>query len=280
MSRCQHDYEVIFVDDGSTDNTLEIIERFSEENSKINYISLSRNFGHQMALKAGLDHADGDCVVSMDADMQHPPEIIERMIQKWQQGYEVVYTIRKQSRQLPFIKRGTSKLFYGLMSLLAQIRIEKGAADFRLMDKSVIEVFKNITESSLFVRGMVSWMGFKQCSINYVPNDRYAGLTKYSMKKMLSFALDGITSFSIRPLRLATVLGIAISGLSFLYGIYALIMYVFTDRAILGWTSVLGSVLFIGGLQLLMLGIFGEYLGKLFIESKKRPTYIIRKKNL
>jgi len=273
-------YEILLVDDGSADNTLEIIQRLSEQNEKVKYLSFSRNFGHQMALKAGLDHATGDCVICMDADLQHPPELIDQMIGKWKEGYDVVYTVREDGTNVPFLKKGTARLFYTFINRISNIKLDRGVADFRLLDRSVVEVFREINESSLFIRGMVSWVGFKQCAIKYRPENRFSGESKYSYGKMVSFALDGITSFSVKPLHLATLFGMTVSLLSFLYGLFAIFMSFFTDRVISGWTSVIVSVLFIGGLQLLMLGILGEYLGKLFIESKKRPIYIIRKKKL
>jgi glycosyltransferase involved in cell wall biosynthesis len=274
------DYEILLVDDGSADNTLEIIQRLSEQHDKVKYLSFSRNFGHQMALKAGLDHATGDCVICMDADLQHPPELIDQMIGKWKEGYDVVYTVREDGTNVPFLKKGTARLFYTFINRISNIKLDRGVADFRLLDRSVVEVFRNINESSLFIRGLVSWVGFKQCAIKYLPENRFSGESKYSYGRMVSFALDGITSFSVKPLHLATLFGMAVSLLSFLYGLFAIFMHFFTNRVISGWTSVIVSVLFIGGLQLLMLGILGEYLGKLFIESKKRPIYIIRKKKL
>jgi len=274
------DYEILFIDDGSTDQTLSRIQKLSDQNQHIKYMSFSRNFGHQKALKAGLDHASGDCVISMDADLQHPSELIDRMIEKWDQGCEVVCTIRQETKNLPPFKRKSAALFYKLLNLVSSINLQSGAADFRLMDRSVVEVFKDFNEHHLFVRGLVSWMGFKECSIEYVPNNRLSGRSKYSVKKMCLFALDGLTSFSVKPLHLATVLGLIVSLFAFLYAIFALIAKFVADKLVSGWTSVIISVLFIGGIQLLMLGILGEYLGKLFIESKKRPNYIIREKKL
>ena len=275
-----NDYEIIIIDDGSTDRTLENVLKLSEQNEKLKYISFSRTFGHQNALKAGLDHAVGDCVISMDADLQHPPELIDQLIQKWNEGYEIVYTIRQEERKLPLFKRMSSALFYKIMNLLSNIDLQKGTADFRLMDKSVVEVFKDINESHLFIRGMVSWIGFKECSISYVPNDRFCGESKYSFPKMIFLALDGLTSFSVKPLHFATVLGIIISLLAFVYASYAVLARYIIGKELSGWVSLLVSILFLGGIQLLMLGILGEYLGKLFVESKKRPIYIIRKKKL
>jgi polyisoprenyl-phosphate glycosyltransferase len=270
----------MLVDDGSADNTFELIQALSEQNDKLKYLSFSRNFGHQMALKAGIDYATGDCIICMDADLQHPPELIDRMIQKWREGFEIVYTVREDRKNISFFKRKTASLFYKFINSISNIKLERGVADFRLLDRSVVDVLRSINESSLFIRGLISWVGFKQCSIHYLPDNRFSGRSKYSFKKMLSFALDGITSFSIKPLHLATLFGVVVSLSSFFYGIFAISMYLFTDRVISGWTSVIASVLFIGGMQLLMLGILGEYLGKLFIESKKRPLYIIKKKKL
>jgi len=271
-------YELLFIDDGSTDKTLQHIKELSANEHKIKYISFSRNFGHQNALKAGFDHAVGDCVISMDSDLQHPVELIDQMIQKWKEGFEVIYTIREDGPELPMFKRLTSHIFYKFINRISNTMIPERSADFRLLDRVVVDVLKDINESFLFVRGMISWVGFKQCGIRYAANDRFSGKTKYSQKKMFLFALNGITSFSIKPLHIATLLGLTISLASFCYGFYAIIMKLLTNRTVPGWSSVLVSVLFIGGLQLLVLGILGEYIGKLFIESKKRPNYIIKEK--
>lgn len=274
-----HDYEILLVDDGSEDNTLEILKCLHEKNSRIHYISLSRNFGHQNALKAGLDHARGDCVITMDADLQHPPELIPQLVEKWLEGYEVVYTIRKDDPGLSWIKRKTSGIFYKLMNWLSDIHIKKGAADFRLLDRSVVEVLKEVREYYLFFRGMTAWVGFRQYAVEYMPDNRFSGQSKYSLKRMLGFALTGITSFSLKPLRLSVLLGVFFAVFAFVYGIYAILMKFFSDQAIPGWASVLVSVLFIGGIQLVVLGIVGEYIGKLFMESKRRPHYIVKEKS-
>ncbi len=274
------DYELLFVDDGSTDKTLQHIKELAAKDHKIKYISFSRNFGHQKALKAGFDHAVGDCVISMDGDLQHPVELIDQMIQKWREGFEVIYTIREDSPKLPISKRLTSSIFYKFINKISNTTIPKGAADFRLLDRVVVDVLKDINENFLFVRGIISWVGFKQYDIRYAANDRFSGKTKYSRKKMFLFALNGITSFSTKPLHIATLLGLIISLVSFCYGLYAIMMKLLTNRTVPGWSSVLVSVLFLGGLQLLVLGILGEYVGKLFIESKKRPNYIIKDKRL
>ena len=272
--RGNRDYEIIYVDDGSSDNTLNNIVDLAKRDENVKYISFSRNFGHQNALKAGLDHAAGECVISMDADMQHPPELIGEMIEKWREGYDIVYTIRDDSSDQNVFKKMTSLLFYRMINWLANLKLYQGVADFRLLDSSVVRVIKNFNETFLFFRGLIEWIGFKQFGITYTPRERYSGRTKYSLRKMIAFALAGITSFSVKPLHLATLSGFLLSGLSGLYGLYALYIYFFTGRVIQGWTSVLVSVLFIGGFQLIILGIIGEYIGKMFIEGKKRPNYI------
>jgi len=278
---CDYSYEVIFVDDGSIDDTLDKIKEISSQHPQIKYLSFSRNFGHQNALKAGLDSAKGDCVISMDADLQHPPSIITKLVDKWQEGFDVVYTIRKDNKKTGFLKKLSSALFYRLIKSFSNTKIPKGAADFRLLDKKVIEEIKTIKENYLFIRGLISWMGFEQTQIEYTSQERYAGKTKYSFRKMWKFAFSGITSFSTKPLQISTIIGFVIAFAAFIYGIYAIIASLFTDIKIeAGWTSLVVSVLFIGGLQLIMIGIIGEYLGKMFIENKRRPNYIIKESNI
>jgi len=274
------DYELLFIDDGSNDDTLERIKYQNSLNNRINYLSFSRNFGHQNALRAGLDYASGDCVISMDGDMQHPPEIIPKMIEKWQEGYDIVYTKRQDDPKIPYFKRKTAQYFYTLMNKFSDVKIDRGAADFRLLDKNVVKVLRNIKEGNLFMRGMISWLGFKQCGIDYMPEERFWGKTKYTIRRMMKFAITGITSFSIRPLHISTIFGYLIAISAFFYGVYAVYVKIFTNKTISGWTSLLLAVLFIGGIQMIMLGILGEYIGKLFMESKKRPNYIIREKSL
>jgi len=212
----------------------------------------------------------------MDADLQHPPRLIDQMIQKWKGGFEVIYTIRENNPELPIFKKLTSSIFYKFINKISNTTIPEGSADFRLLDRVVVDILKDIKENSLFIRGITSWIGFRQCGIRYVADKRFRGKTKYSQRKMFLFALSGIVSFSVKPLHIATLLGLIISLISFCYGFYAIIMKLLTNRTIPGWSSVLASVLFIGGLQLLVLGMLGEYLGRLFIESKKRPNYIIK----
>lgn len=273
-------YELLFVDDGSKDATAEVILGLRSGNEHVKLLQLSRNFGHQAALKAGLDHAQGDCVISMDADLQHPPELIPDLLKKWNEGYEVVFTQREEDKNLSWMKRTTSQLFYRLAQKLSSVQLHAGTADFRLLDRAVVDVLKELDESYLFYRGLVSWVGFKQVALRYKASDRFAGSSNYTYRKMFALALSGITSFSIRPLQLSIFLGLFIASLAGLYGIYVVYAFAFTDQALPGWTSTTASVLFIGGVQLIMLGVLGEYVGKGFIEGKGRPNYIIRKKDL
>lgn len=274
-----YDHAIIFVDDGSNDGTLEEIKMRAAGDQHVFFISLARNFGHQNALKAGLDIADGDCVIMMDGDMQHPPDLIPEMLQQWESGYDIVYTIRKDHKEIPLMKRKTSNMFYNLINNLSDIDLEPGTADFRLMDKKVVAAFRNFKEKDLFMRGLVKWMGFNQIGIEYDPAQRMEGRSKYTLKKMIRFALQGITSFSTRPLYIAAYLGFIFSLLSLLYVPYIVYSYYF-GHAINGWASVIATIAFFGGLQLMILGIIGMYLGKLFIQSKQRPHYIVKESNM
>ncbi len=275
-----YQFEILFVNDGSSDNTLEEIKSLCAENGNVCYISLSRNFGHQNAIKAGIDNVDADAVITMDADMQHTPSLIYKMIKFWEEGYDVINTKRLDSEGQNWFKKKTSSLFYRILNFLSYVHIEPGTADFRLLDKRIINELKQWGEQNLFFRGIIPWLGFKQYTFSYYPDKRLSGKTKYTLKKMIGFALDGVTSFSIKPLRLSILLGISLSFFSFIYMLYAIYISIFTEKAIQGWTSVILSVLFIGGIQLFMIGIIGEYLGKLFIENKKRPNYIINEKSI
>jgi len=275
-----YDYEIIFVDDGSSDASLEVMNILCNRYPRIKYLSFSRNFGHQAAVKAGLDHARGDCAISMDADLQHPPELIPDMLRKWQEGYDIVYTTRLDDKKLSPFKRLSSRLYYKMINTLSDIKIERGAADFRLMDRKVLDIIRNLNENNLFLRGMVKWLGFCQIGIAYEPGARTSGYTKYSVSKMFSLAIEGITSFSTRPLRLATWIGLFASFIGFLYGLYAVYGYFFTDYNLTGWSSLIIAVIFLGGVQLITLGIIGEYIGKLFMQVKGRPNYIIKMTNI
>jgi len=274
------DYEILFIDDGSGDSTLNMLKELHSDDKKINYLSFSRNFGHQNALRAGTKYANGDCIVSLDGDLQHPPEIIPELIKKWEEGYDIVYTIRKDINRLPFVKRITSRLFYRIMNSISDIDFKFGEADFRLLDRKVADEVNNLGEDAVFLRGMIKWLGFKQTGVEYTPDKRIWGSTQYSGKKMFSLAMSGITGFSTKPLRISTMIGIIIALLSLVYGVYALYVKLFTDNAIEGWTSVFFMVSLIGGIQLIMIGILGEYLGKTFMETKKRPHFIISENSL
>lgn len=279
FSDLPYEYAINFVDDGSTDGTITELKRLASEHNNIFYISLARNFGHQNALKAGLDLVDADAVIMMDGDMQHPPDLIPEMIEQWKAGNDIVYTIRKDHKEMPLMKRKTSNMFYNLINNLSDIELEQGTADFRLMDRRAVEIFRTFKETDLFMRGLVKWMGFRQLGIEYDPAQRTQGKSKYTLKKMVRFALQGITSFSTRPLYIATYLGFIFSLLSLLYIPYIAYSY-YVDRAINGWASIIATIAFFGGLQLMILGIIGMYLGKLFMQSKQRPHYIVRESNI
>ncbi len=280
LAKVHYRYEIIVVDDGSTDKTLDKILQISKNDRRIKYISLSKNFGHQNALKAGLDNAIGEAVISMDADLQHPPELMIEFLKKWEEGYDVVFSIRNDTLNSSFLKRKTAKTFYGLLNSLSDIKIVPGAADFRLLDRKVVNVILNLNENELFIRGLVSWIGFKQIGIEYYPDKRYSGESKYTLIKMFNFGLQGITSFSIRPLYIATYLGIGFSILSIVVYIPYILLSFYSGHVVSGWSSVLATVVFLGGLQLMILGILGIYVGKLFMQVKKRPSYIIQLSNI
>lgn len=275
----KYNLEYLFVDDGSTDNTLAVLESISTQKRNVYFIELSRNFGHQCAVKAGLDFAKGDCVISMDCDLQHPPKMLKELLRKWEDGYDVVYTRRAENKNAPFFKRKTSNAFYGIVNWLTDTKIEKGTADFRLMDRAVLDVFSTFNENDLFIRGLVKWIGFKQIGIDYDPDKRFSGESKYTLKKMLRLAFNGITSLSIRPLHLAIYLGFTISMLSLLYLPYVLFSYFFSGHYTYGWGSVLLTIAFFSGIQLCVLGIIGIYIGKMFMQVKNRPLYIVKKTN-
>ncbi|PWS26094.1 glycosyltransferase [Pedobacter yonginense] len=279
FSTIHYDYEIILVDDGSADHTLEKIKEYANTSENIFFLEFSKNFGHQLAVKAGMDHAYGDCVISMDCDMQHPPELIPEMLLKWEEGFEVVYTIREEDKALSKGKRSSSSLFYKLLNWLSDIDLEPGAADFRLLDQKVVNIFRNFHENEPFLRGLVKWLGFKQYAIKYNPAARFSGKSKYTVKKMFRLALHGVTSFSIKPLYSAVYLGFIFSFASVLYIPY--VIYAFVNNVeVSGWASMLMTIVFFGGLQLIILGIIGIYVGKMFMQAKNRPNYIIRSTNI
>lgn len=271
--------EILFVDDGSSDQSLREIKNLAKVYSAVKFISFSKNFGHQKALMAGLNVAKGDCVISMDADMQHPPHVIPQLIEEWQNGFDIVYTIRKD-KNISFFKKISSSLFYKIINWLSDVEIQKGTADFRLVDQKIVAELRKMNELHIFYRGLIPWIGFNTKGIEYEAEDRAFGTSKYTFSKMFSFALDGITSFSTKPLRLSIYLGLSIALLSFIYAIFVIFITLFTNMTISGWSSTISVILFIGGFQLIILGIIGEYIGKMYMENKNRPNYIIKDSNL
>lgn len=268
--------ELIFVDDGSNDQSWDLISRLHREDNRVRAIRLSRNFGHQVALMAGIDIAKGNAVITMDADLQHPPEFIASLVSKWKEGYEVVYATRSHRGHLRLFKRLTSSSFYRLTQLIARRAPPPLAADFRLLDMKVVNELRKLKERTRFLRGLVGWVGFEEICIPYEEDRRHAGTSKYTFAKMVRLAVDGITAFSSFPLRLSFYFGLLVSILSFIYALYAIYVHFFTSEAVPGWTSVLVSVLFLGGVQLITLGIVGEYLSRVYEEVKERPLYIVR----
>jgi dolichol-phosphate mannosyltransferase len=279
LSVCNYAYEILFVDDGSTDDTLGQIKYLASADPKVKFIELSRNFGHQNALKAGLDMCNADIIIMMDCDLQHPPHLINELLRNYELGYEIVRTHRVDGNSVGFIKSKTSSLFYNMISKFSDIKIEEGSADFRLISGTAITHLKSFNEFDLFYRGLVKWIGFKQISIEYKAEKRYSGVTKYTYNKMLSFGVKGFTSFSTKPLYFAAYLGLFFASMSLLYIPY--IIYTFyMGTEVHGWASVIATVAFFGGLNLMILGIIGFYISKLFIQSKNRPHYIVKASNL
>ncbi|WP_185269563.1 glycosyltransferase family 2 protein [Chryseobacterium bernardetii] len=273
-------FEIIFVNDGSRDNTQQKLEELSQKYEEVKFIEFSRNFGHQPAVKAGMDFADGNAVISMDGDLQQPPELIPEMIKKWEEGYDIVFTVRTYPKQISYFKRKTSDVFYKLLSSLSDVNLTKGGgSDFRLMDANAVEAMRSFKEDDLFLRGLTSWMGYKQIGIDFTAGERMTGESSYNLKKMLKFAFTGITAFSVKPLYLAAYLGFLFSFFSVI-GYAGYVIYAFVARTeISGWASLIMTIVFFGGLQLIILGIIGIYLGKIFKQVKERPNYIIKNKN-
>jgi len=268
-------YEIIFVDDGSSDATFEIIRKLNSRNSAIRGFSFSRNFGHQTALFAGLSKSRGEVIISMDGDMQHPPALIPALIEKFEQGYDIVNTKRIDAASTSWFKRLSSKWYYKILNALSDVEIEPAAADFRLMNRKSVDALNSLPETHRFTRGLVGWMGFKQAIVPYQAAARHAGASKYTFFKMLRFGLDGILSFSVKPLRIAFYTGLFVSFAALLYAVYAVVQF-FLGSTIEGWTSILVSVLFIGGVTLLSLGVIGEYIARIFNEVRRRPMYFFK----
>ena len=274
-----YDYEIIFVDDGSIDDTLNKLQSFAYNDNNVKVISFSRNFGHQAAVTAGIKYVTGDATLIIDSDLQDPPEVIPDMLKLWEDGNEVIYGKRKTRKKESVFKLVTAKMFYNTLNVLSDIEIPKDTGDFRLVDKKVIDVINELPEHNKFLRGLFSWAGFKQKAYMYNREERFAGKTKYSFKKMLKLAFDGIVSFSTKPLKIVGALGIFSIIVSFLLLIYAILSYMFKfGNLTAGWTSIMVAITFFAGVQLLSIWIISEYIARIYDESKNRPEYIINKK--
>lgn len=274
------DYEFIFVNDGSKDASMALLLELSQLDSHIKYIDFSRNFGHQIAVSAGLDVTRGDSVVIIDADLQDPPELIIEMYEKRKEGFEVVYAKRRKRQGESFFKKITAKMFYRTLARITSLDIPLDTGDFRLMDKKIVEIMRKMPEQNKFLRGQISWIGFNQTYVEYDRASRHAGNSGYPLSKMLRFALDGITAFSDYPLRLATVSGFVVSGIAFLMMIYALVSRLIWEDYQPGWASIILAVLFIGGIQLLSIGVIGEYVNRIAANVRNRPLYVVRDSNV
>ncbi len=269
-------YEIVYVDDGSRDGTLSALRAIHASDPNVTVVELSRNFGHQTAVTAGLEIAKGQVVIIIDADLQDPPEVIPKMLEKWQEGYEVVYGVRDSRAGETGFKTWTAKAFYRLINALSDVDIPLDTGDFRLLDRKAVEAIKSMPERHRLLRGMCSWIGFRQYGLKYARAPRFAGATKYPVRKMLNLALDGIASFSTVPLRLLALIGFVAAGLSVIGIVYALVVRLFTHTWVAGWAISFIGMLFLGGLQMISIGIVGEYVGRIYTEAKQRPLYLAR----
>lgn len=276
VNRLNISYEIICIDDGSRDNTLKCLINHHYGDPAIKVVSFSRNFGKEIALTAGIDHTQGKAVIPIDADLQDPPELIEQLIDKWREGYDVVYAQRRLRLDDSCLKRLTAKAFYWTIGKVSPVEIPANVGDFRLLDRRVVEALKQMPERTRFMKGLFAWVGFKQCSIPYDRQPRYQGQSKWNYWKLWNFALDGITSFSLIPLKIWTYLGLTISFLAFLYAAYLIIFTLIAGITVPGYISLMVVILFLGGIQLIGLGIIGEYLGRIYEETKQRPLYLVQ----
>jgi dolichol-phosphate mannosyltransferase len=275
MDQTGRPWELILVDDGSTDGSTDLIRQLTHEDHRVRPVIFARNFGHQIAVTAGLDYSRGEAVVIIDADLQDPPEVILDLIEKWREGYEVVYAVREEREGESWFKTATASLFYRLIYRITDVDIPLDTGDFRLMDRKVVTVMNQMREKHRFLRGMSAWVGFKQIGVKYKRKARFAGETKYPLKKMIKLALNAVTSFSYFPLQLATYLGFIAAGLSVIAIPVVIILRLTTGTILLGQATTLIIVLFLGGVQLISLGIIGEYIGRIYDEAKGRPLYIV-----
>lgn len=273
----QYHFEFLFVDDGSSDDTTKLLHQFQMENSHVKYIELSRNFGKEIAMLAGFDYADGDAVIIMDADLQHPPEMIPELIYWWEEGYEDVYTVRKEKAESNPLKRWASNAYYAILQQLTSYKVHKGAGDFRLLDRQCINALKTLRESERNTKGMYAYIGFRKKALEYEESERVAGDTKWGFGQLFKLAMDGITSYSTVPLRMWSVIGLIISFLSFVFLFIELFKAIVFGSDVAGYPTLIAAIIFLGGIQLISLGAIGEYLARVFIETKNRPPYFIRK---
>jgi glycosyltransferase involved in cell wall biosynthesis len=269
------EYEIICVNDGSKDRTLEKLLNYRQDNPQIKIISFARNFGKEIALTAGLHHTSGKAIIPIDTDLQDPPELIERLLDKWREGYDVVYAVRRRRLGESSFKRFTANVFYRFINFISDIPIPKDTGDFRLFDRRVVKELNRIPERTRFMKGLFAWIGFKQVGIEYDRQPRHQGKTKWNYWKLWNYALDGITLFSTTPLRLWSYIGIIVSLLSFIYASFLILRTIIHGKDVPGYASIMVVILFLGGLQLISLGIIGEYLGRVYAETKKRPLYLI-----
>lgn len=270
-----YNFEFLFVNDGSKDKTLELIKGYADKDARVSYVNLSRNFGKEIGMIAGLDHVTGDATVIIDADLQDPPELIPKMITLWEEGYDDVYAKRKSRDGESWFKKFTSKMYYKTLQSVSRIPIQEDTGDFRLLDRRVVEALKQFRESQRYTKGMFSWVGFHKKEILYKRDARAAGETKWNYIKLIELAIDGITSFTTAPLRISTYAGVVVSLLAFIYLVYLVIRTALTGVDLAGYPSMMAVILFLGGVQLLSLGIIGEYVGRIFNETKQRPLYLI-----
>lgn len=275
----QYRWEVLFVNDGSRDNTLALLVQLRERDSRIHYIDLSRNYGKEVAMLAGFDYVTGDCMVIMDADLQHPPELVAEMLRYWEEGYDDVYAKRRTRGKESFLRKMFTKLFYATLHKAAHLPIQQDTGDFRLLDRVCINALKQLRESQRYTKGMFSWIGFRKRELLFDQQDRVAGQSKWSFFKLLNLAVEGITSFTVAPLRIASISGAIVSLLAFIYGIYILVKNLIYDDPVDGFPTIMVTILFLGGVQLLTIGIIGEYLGRVFNETKNRPVYFVKSHN-
>lgn len=275
MKGMNEPYELVFVNDGSRDKTAEIIAGFCEKDKSVRLVNFSRNFGHMPAISAGMEYARGDAIFIIDADLQDPPEIFPQMAEKWHEGYHVVYGQREKRKGESLFKKLSAKIFYRFIRRMTSIDMPVDTGEFRLIDRKVCDTVNRLPEKNRYIRGLVSWVGFRQTAVLYVREERFAGSTKYPLRKMIAFAMDAVAAFSYKPLKLATTIGFLISIASFIYLAVIFYQFFFTATTVTGWASTMGIILFTQGIVMMILGLMGEYIGRIFDEMKNRPSYVV-----